>query len=155
VAKLTKAVIPDPGYPWQPGHEIVAHDVTAGPVSDEPAGPPVTVNPLVYCRECARCRAGEVNLCASLRMVGWHLPGAFAEYLVVRRRTVVAVPPGLPPDRAVLAEPTAVAVHGVRCGVHSRPPGQLAVVGSGTLAVASAAYAASLGWRVSLLARDP
>jgi threonine dehydrogenase-like Zn-dependent dehydrogenase len=147
VAKLTKAVIPDPGYPWVPGHEIVGTDLLGGRT--------VAVDPLIACGDCPRCRLGEINLCPTLQMVGWHRAGGFAEYVAIPRRNLVAVPAALTAGRAVLTEPVAVAVHGVRCSVPFAPPGQLAVVGSGALAVASAAYAASLGWNVVVVARDP
>jgi len=145
VAKLTKELIPDPGRPWTPGHEIVGTDA---------AGHEVVVDPLVSCGACARCRAGEINLCPDLEMIGWHRPGGFSEYVAVPRRNAIPLQAGLPAARAVLTEPTAVAVHGVRCGVPIKPPGRLAVVGAGTLAIASAAYAATLGWDVTIFARS-
>ncbi len=150
VAKLTKAVIPTPpGQPWRPGHEIV------GWHTDPDAGDRlVAVNPLVPCGACVRCRAGEINLCPDLRMVGWHLPGGYAPYVAVPRRAVVELPPGLDEAPAVLAEPVAVAVHGIRCGL-GEPAGRLAVIGAGALATASAAYAATLGWDTDLLVRNP
>jgi threonine dehydrogenase-like Zn-dependent dehydrogenase len=150
VAKLTKAVIPTPpGQPWRPGHEIVgfAPDATGRERL-------VAVDALVPCGECARCQAGDTNVCPRLRMVGWHLPGGFAPLVAVPRAGVVEVPPGLDETTAVLADPMAVAVHGIRCGL-GRPAGRLAVIGGGALGVASAAYAASLGWPTDILVRDP
>lgn len=144
IAKLAKAVIPTPpGRPWRPGHEI------AGWV----AGIPVAVDPLVTCGVCERCITGRVNACPDLQMIGWHLPGGFAPYVAAPTANVVALPANLTEDVAVLAEPTAVAVHGVRCGL--RPGRTLAVIGSGALAVASAVYAASRGWKTELLVRNP
>jgi threonine dehydrogenase-like Zn-dependent dehydrogenase len=148
VAKLTKDVIPTPpGRPWRPGHEIVGWEVGG----DEHL---VAVNALVPCGQCLRCQIGEVNVCPGLRMVGWHLPGGFAPYVAVPRRNVVRLPSGLDETTAVLADPMAVAVHGIRCGLGD-PAGRLAVIGGGTLATASAAYAASLGWRTEILVRNP
>jgi threonine dehydrogenase-like Zn-dependent dehydrogenase len=43
-------------------------------------------------------------------------PGAYAEQLVVEESLMVTVPNGLPPDRAALTEPMAVAWHAVRRG---------------------------------------
>jgi threonine dehydrogenase-like Zn-dependent dehydrogenase len=150
VAKLSKAVIPTPpGQPWRPGHEIVGW-------SNDPDGRShlVAVNALVPCGECARCRDGDINVCPGLRMVGWHLPGGFAPYVAVPRRNVVELPPQLDEGTAVLADPMAVAVHGIRCGL-GRKAGRLAIIGSGALGAASAAYAASRGWQVEVLVRDP
>ena len=150
VAKLTKAVIPaPPGRPWRPGHEIVGWAMDS-----RGRERPVVVNALVPCGECERCRRGEVNVCPRLRTVGWHLPGGFAPYVAVPRASVVEMPSGLDQATAVLADPMAVAVHGIRCGLGSQY-GRLAVIGGGPLGAASAAYAASLGWDTDILVRDP
>jgi threonine dehydrogenase-like Zn-dependent dehydrogenase len=150
VAKLTKAVIPTPpGQPWRPGHEVVGWH--AGPDGKQRL---VALNALVPCGTCDRCQLGEINVCPGLRMVGWHLPGGFAAYVTVPRHNVVELPSGLAEANAVLADPMAVAVHGIRCGL-GEPAGRLAVIGAGALATASAAYAASLGWRTDLLVRNP
>lgn len=145
VAKLSKPVIPTPpGLSWRPGHEIVGwHE-----------GRLVAVDPLVPCGACDRCRTGRVNACPSLRTVGWDLPGGFASMVAAPRANVVPVPPGVTEAVAVLTEPTAVAVHGVRCGL-TEPGSRLGVIGSGALASATAAYAATRGWSVELLVRNP
>jgi L-iditol 2-dehydrogenase len=145
VAKLTKAVIPTPpGLPWRPGHEIVGWN----------DGQLVAVDPLVSCGACDRCRTGRVNACPSLQTVGWHLPGGFTSLVAAPRVNVVLVPAGIAEPVAVLAEPTAVAVHAVRCGLGDSD-GRLGVIGSGALATATAAYAATRGWSVDLLVRNP
>jgi threonine dehydrogenase-like Zn-dependent dehydrogenase len=150
VAKLTKEVIPTPpGTPWRPGHEIVGW--AADPGGRERL---VAVNALVPCGVCDRCRAGDVNVCPRLRMIGWHLPGGFASSVAVPCASVVTLPPGLDESTAVLADPMAVAVHGIRCGLRGSS-GRLAVIGGGALGVASAAYAASLGWPTDIVVRDP
>jgi threonine dehydrogenase-like Zn-dependent dehydrogenase len=42
-----------------------------------------TIDPIVACGTCERCRAGEDNLCASWRLIGMHRPGVLAERLVL------------------------------------------------------------------------
>jgi len=150
VAKLTKTAIPmPPGRPWRPGHEIVGwskdtdgHDRLAA------------VNPLVPCGQCARCGDGEINVCPRLQTVGWHLPGGFASWVTVPRRNAVELPSALDEATAVLADPMAVAIHGIRCGLGGQR-GRLAVIGGGALGVASAAYGASCGWQTEVIVRDP
>src|SRR5438105_10700764 len=58
------------------GHEFAGTVVSAprGPGA-EWSGRRVSVNPLLSCRACARCRAGERNLCAERRLIGVHLAG--------------------------------------------------------------------------------
>ena len=68
------------------------------------------VYPLIGCGACAHCAAGEDNLCASWQLIGMHRAGVFAERVVVPRRSLVPLPAGLDPRRAVLAEPLACCV---------------------------------------------
>ncbi|MCY0952815.1 alcohol dehydrogenase catalytic domain-containing protein [Streptomyces finlayi] len=148
LAKITKSPIPTPGHTWRPGHEVVGWDLST------PSGPLVVVDPLVPCDSCANCATGAIHLCPGILRLGWDLPGGFAEFVVAPRRNVLPLPEGADPAQAVLADALAVAVHGIRCGLSNHRPGNLAVVGSGPLALCSAAYAASHGWSVTVLVRN-
>ncbi|MPZ81982.1 MAG: alcohol dehydrogenase catalytic domain-containing protein [Actinophytocola sp.] len=129
--------------PWRPGHEIV------GMV---PSGEIVAVDPLVPCEHCDVCGRGEIHLCGSLHRIGWDLPGGFAERVVVPVGNVHPLPTGLVPHHAVLADPAAVAIHGLRCNPVG-PPARLAVIGAGAVGLLSALYAESQGWAVTLVHR--
>ncbi|MEU8507147.1 alcohol dehydrogenase catalytic domain-containing protein [Streptomyces brevispora] len=148
LAKITKSPIPTPGHTWRPGHEVVGWDLST------PSGPLVVIDPLVPCGSCASCTTGAVHLCPGILRLGWDLPGGFAEFVVAPRRNVLPLPEGADPAQAVLADALAVAIHGIRCGLSHHRPGNLAVVGSGPLALCSAAYAASQGWSVTVLVRN-
>src|SRR3989442_6494714 len=57
------------------GHEFAGTVAAAGGGADgEWSGRRVAVNPLLSCRACARCMAGERNLCAQRRLIGVHVP---------------------------------------------------------------------------------
>lgn len=58
-------------------------------------GERVMINPGIYCGECDWCRAGEQPLCLSYRLLGEHLPGSIAEYVVVPERNITPVPPDM------------------------------------------------------------
>ncbi|MGH7644398.1 MAG: zinc-binding dehydrogenase [Gemmatimonadales bacterium] len=60
-------------------------------------GDRVMLNPGVSCHACEFCRAGEHSLCVSYGLLGEHLPGTLAEYLVVPEPNVARVPPLEPP----------------------------------------------------------
>ncbi|MGW3655176.1 zinc-dependent alcohol dehydrogenase [Streptomyces sp. NPDC005151] len=134
--------------PWFPGHEIVGVDPRNGDW--------VVVNPLVGCRACHECAKGRTQLCQGLRRIGWDLPGGLAESVRVPVSSVVRLPAGLAdPAHGVLADPMAVALHGVRCGLRLRTsPGRLGVIGTGPLGICTAVYAASVGWDVHVTARS-
>ena len=52
-------------------------------VSGLEAGQRVVVDPLVSCGTCDYCRNDQPSHCAERRMVGTHLPGSYAQYVVV------------------------------------------------------------------------
>lgn len=130
--------------PWRPGHEIVGNN---------PTGQTVTVDPLVPCSTCPRCVTGNTHLCVELRRLGWDLPGGFAEEVVIPAENVHPIPGGIDPLHAILVDPAAVAVHGLRCNPVGSP-GRLAIIGAGTVGLLTALYAHQQGWAVTVLHRD-
>jgi NADPH:quinone reductase-like Zn-dependent oxidoreductase len=58
------------------------------------------INPGVSCYRCDMCRAGEHSLCVQYRLLGEHLSGTAAEYIVVPARNCAPVPDGMPWDQA-------------------------------------------------------
>jgi len=70
--------------------EAVGADVTAAAPGDR-----VMLDPGLSCHECEMCLAGEHSLCSEYRLLGEHVPGALAEYIVVPQENVVRIP-GLP-----------------------------------------------------------
>jgi NADPH:quinone reductase-like Zn-dependent oxidoreductase len=61
-------------------------------VSNVSAGDLVVVNPGISDRTCDFCMAGEHSLCLRYKILGEHLPGAAAEYLVVPADNVRTIP---------------------------------------------------------------
>lgn len=117
-------------YPMTPGHEVVGVVDRLGPQVDGlEVGEQVVVNPNISCGSCSFCREGRGVLCRSFAGLGSTLPGGFADYEVAPAGQVFSAA-GLDPDVAVLAEPTACVMHGVR--VLRPTPGSTAlVIGSG------------------------
>ena len=58
------------------------------------AGQQVTANPLIWCGACRACLCGEQNRCRSGHLLGEHVAGTCAEYVVVPARNLVEIPPG-------------------------------------------------------------
>ncbi|MEU5120701.1 L-idonate 5-dehydrogenase [Streptomyces asoensis] len=107
--------------PMVPGHEVVGTAVAYGSptASDPAAGTPVAVHPATPCGVCPECADGRRNVCRDTRYLGSaartpHVQGGFADLIVVPAAQVRPLPEGLPPRRAALAEPLAVALHAVR-----------------------------------------
>lgn len=97
------------------GHEFSGIvEMCGGDCEEVKLGDSVTVQPLISCGNCPRCREGRTNLCENVRLIGGELPGAFAEWVIVPKENVIRVPSKLPVKYGALAEPAATAVHAVK-----------------------------------------
>jgi NADPH:quinone reductase-like Zn-dependent oxidoreductase len=63
-------------------------------------GDSVIVNPGLSDRTCEYCRAGEQPLCPRFRILGEHVPGTMAEYIVVPAVNVRAIPSNISAEQA-------------------------------------------------------
>jgi len=100
-----------PAEPRIAGHEFsgVVEDVVGGaPIA---VGQAVLVDPIVRCRACDYCLAGQDHLCRSMAVIGCQTPGAFAELVKAPARNLHRKPEAVPFDVATLADPLAVALH--------------------------------------------
>jgi len=93
------------------GHELAGRVVAAGSgVTRVREGDLVGVESHLYCGACAQCRAGSPHLCRDLRVIGAHVNGGFAEYVVIPEANAVESN-GLDPAVVALQEPMGNAVH--------------------------------------------
>jgi threonine 3-dehydrogenase len=110
-------------YSWDPwaadvvtppivlGHELAGRvvDVAAG-VTRVREGDLVGVESHLVDWTCAQCRAGNMHLCRNLRVIGAHVDGGFAEYMVIPETNAIESN-GLDPAVVALQEPMGNAVH--------------------------------------------
>ncbi|GGY00596.1 L-idonate 5-dehydrogenase [Streptomyces anandii] len=102
------------------GHEVVGTVVSYGAGARGPApGAAVAVHPATPCGVCPECSGGRRNVCRDTRYLGSaarfpHVQGGFAGQVAVPAEQLRALPDGLGPRRAALAEPLSVALHAVR-----------------------------------------
>ena len=94
------------------GHEIVGVVDTPGAGAWFAPGDVVVVVPNYPCRQCASCKSGLINLCDNFEHIGSHSDGGLAEWLWVPDEFLHAVPAGLDPYVAALAEPLACVLNG-------------------------------------------
>jgi len=137
--------------PLTPGHELSGR-VDLDPAGEWSAGTPVTVHPARFGRPGPGIE-GEPHLWPGGSYLGSastrpHTQGALADYLIVERSMVVALPAGLPVRRAVLAEPLAVALHAL--GKAGDVDGaRVLVTGSGPIGLLAVAAARAAGAHVT------
>ncbi|HUO47843.1 MAG TPA: alcohol dehydrogenase catalytic domain-containing protein [Acidimicrobiales bacterium] len=104
------------------GHEFSGTIAALGPDTDGwEVGDPVVGGPSPRCGTCRRCREGHPSQCERRNeIVDGHGGGAFARYTLLDARSLVPVPEGMDPRVAALAEPLAVALHGItRAGLEA------------------------------------
>ncbi|MEY2469451.1 MAG: (R,R)-butanediol dehydrogenase / meso-butanediol dehydrogenase / diacetyl reductase [Actinomycetota bacterium] len=130
---------------WE-GHEWVGRIEAIGPgVTKWKVGDPVVGGPSIRCGECDACRAGRPSLCAARDTPGATPDhGAFATYKLSREGEVLPMPPGLDPRSAALAEPLAVALHGIHQG-RVEPGMSVMVMGAGPIGALTIAALRALG----------
>jgi threonine dehydrogenase-like Zn-dependent dehydrogenase len=127
---------------------ILGHEI-AGLLAD---GTRVAIEPLDPCGVCPACLSGNYNVCAEDRWFGGTRNGGMAEEMVVPDRCLVPLPDELPLRDACLAEPLAVALHGLR-RAEARPGERVAIVGGGSIGLLTAAAAVDLQCEVYVQAR--
>ena len=127
------------------GHEAAGH-IASGPNR----GQRVAVNPLVIDSDCPTVRAGRPHLSPTRQIISMPArPGAFAEFVRVPERNLLAVPDGLSLRHAALSEPVAVSWHAVRIGLrHLGEPvsaARVLVQGAGAIGIGAALVARHMG----------
>jgi threonine 3-dehydrogenase len=93
------------------GHELAGRVVAEGSgVTRVREGDLVGVESHIVDWTCAQCRRGDMHLCRNLKVIGAHVDGGFAEYVVIPEANAIESN-GLDPAVVALQEPMGNAVH--------------------------------------------
>lgn len=129
------------------GHEYSGTVLAVGEaVTRWAPGDRVVGGPSPRCGTCEYCAAGRPSLCVGRSAAGVdeYPDGAFADHVVATEDALLAVPDGVSLRAAALAEPLAVALHGLtRGGVTAGQ--RLLVTGGGPIGALSVAAARARG----------
>src|SRR5512139_2815615 len=97
------------------GHEFSGTIAALGSrVAGWQIGDRVVVSDVLACGECAPCRQGRLDACASLTMIGVTHDGGMAEYAKIAARALHHLANNITLQQGALVEPLSVALHGVR-----------------------------------------
>jgi NADPH:quinone reductase-like Zn-dependent oxidoreductase len=123
----------DLAMPHIPGADFAGTIVQTGAqATGWTPGQRVVANPTLWCGHCPACRAGRNHQCDNFAILGEHAPGAFAEFVRVPARNLVAIPAGYPDDLAAAAPLVSVtAWHMLINGGGLRAGETVLVVGAG------------------------
>ncbi|MFD1769217.1 zinc-binding alcohol dehydrogenase family protein [Sphingobacterium suaedae] len=139
-------------YPRVLGHEVAA-DYVEGDAEGFVAGDKVTVVPYFTEGKDIASRMGKPNCTNDMRVLGVHIDGAMAEYVVVPSQAL-RKDDGLSYDDLVLVEPLAIGAHGIQRG--GIVPGEFVlVIGAGPIGLGIIALAHIAGGKVIALDVDP
>lgn len=138
-------------YPRVLGHEVAA-DYVEGDAAGFAAGDKVTVIPYFTAGKDIASRMGKPNCTNDMRVLGVHIDGAMAEYVVVPSYAL-RKEEGLDYDDLVLVEPLSIGAHGLQRGDIIRDEFVL-VIGAGPIGLGIIALADIAGGNVIALDVD-
>lgn len=145
----------DHGVPTFKSPVILGHEVS-GTVAGLGAG--VTrfregdrvLLPAVFtCGTCRACRTGRENICEQMRMLGNHLDGAYAEYVVAPVKDCFPLPADIPlAEACLIGDALSTPYHAVKHRAQVQMGDTVAVFGCGGVGMNAVQFAALAGARV-------
>ncbi|NLG89995.1 MAG: galactitol-1-phosphate 5-dehydrogenase [Clostridiaceae bacterium] len=132
-------------YPIILGHEFSGEVEAVGSnVSSVSAGDRVAAVPLIPCFACSDCQKGNYSQCGNYSFVGSRIQGGFADYVVLPQRNVVKFDKTVSFEQGAFFEPSAVALHGLKCAGYEGGR-DVAILGGGTIGLFTAQWASIFG----------
>lgn len=132
------------------GHEIAGTVAALGEgAAGFPLGDRILIPAVLSCGSCEMCRLGRENICESMRMLGNHMDGGFAEYVVVPARDVFRLPEEVPlVEGAIIADAVTTPFHAVVRRGRVVPGDWVIVFGCGGVGLSLVQVAGAVGARV-------
>jgi threonine dehydrogenase-like Zn-dependent dehydrogenase len=142
-------------FPTILGHEFSGKVVELGKgVTSLKVGDMVTVEEMIWCGRCTPCRNGFPNHCTNLEEIGFTIPGAFANYIVVDEKfcwKINAIAERLGDEKkayevGAMTEPSCVSYNAMFSRAGGFKPGHyVSVFGAGAIGLAAIGLAKAAG----------
>jgi propanol-preferring alcohol dehydrogenase len=128
------------------GHEVAGEiERTGALVTTLVAGDRVALHYNITCGDCYYCTTGNEQFCTTVRMIGHHVDGGYAEYVAVPARNAIPLPEEIPfEEGATLMCASATAWHALRKG-RIKAGETVAVFGVGGLGLSAIQLAKAMG----------
>lgn len=132
------------------GHEPSGIVAACGPgVKNLHEGDRVLLPAVFVCGHCRNCRQGRENICERMQMLGNHIDGAYAEYVVAPAKDCFLLPPEIPlAEACIIADALSTPYHAVKHRARVRPGDTVAVFGCGGVGMNVVQCAAAAGGAV-------
>jgi len=128
------------------GHEIAGIVEKIGAqVTNVSAGDRVCLHYNITCGDCHHCSTGSDQFCDTVKMLGHHVDGGYAEFIAVPARNAIRLPDEIPfEEGATLMCASATALHALHKG-RVKAGETVAVFGVGGLGVSAIQLAKAMG----------
>jgi propanol-preferring alcohol dehydrogenase len=128
------------------GHEVAGEVEWVGAqVTNVRAGDRVCLHYNISCGSCYYCKAGNEQFCTTVKMIGHHVDGGYAEYIAVPAQNAIPLPEEISfEEGATLMCASATALHALRRG-RLKDGETAAIFGVGGLGVSAVQLAKALG----------
>lgn len=128
------------------GHEVAGLVAEIGSqVKNVKVGDRVCLHYNITCGDCYFCSSGNEQFCDSVRMIGRHVDGGYAEFIAIPARNAIPLPDEIPFEQgATLMCASATAIHALIKG-RVRPGDTVAVFGIGGLGISAIQLAKAMG----------
>jgi propanol-preferring alcohol dehydrogenase len=128
------------------GHEIAGEVEWVGSqVTTIQAGDRVCLHYNISCGDCYYCQTGNEQFCATVKMIGHHIDGGYAEYIAVPAQNAIPLPEEISfEEGATLMCASATALHALRRG-RLKAGETAAIFGVGGLGMSAIQLAKALG----------
>ena len=128
------------------GHEVAGVIEEIGSeVTNVKVGDRVCLHYNITCGDCYYCTTGNEQFCDTVKMLGHHVDGGYAEYIAIPARNAIRLPKELPfEEGATLMCASATALHALRKG-RIKAGETVAIFGVGGLGLSAIQLARALG----------
>ena len=128
------------------GHEVAGEVEWVGTkVTSVKAGDRVCLHYNISCGACYYCKSGNEQFCTTVKMIGHHIDGGYAEYIAIPARNAVPLPEEISfEEGATLMCASATALHALHRG-RLKAGETVAVFGVGGLGLSAVQLAKALG----------
>ncbi|HEX9331103.1 MAG TPA: zinc-binding dehydrogenase [Anaerolineales bacterium] len=128
------------------GHEVAGEVEWIGSkVTNAKAGERVCLHYNISCGNCYYCKTGNEQFCTTVKMIGHHIDGGYAEYIAVPARNAIHLPDEISfEEGATLMCASATALHALRKG-RVKDGETVAIFGIGGLGLSAIQLAKALG----------
>src|SRR6266536_1782285 len=128
------------------GHEVAGEVEWIGSkVTNAKAGERVCLHYNISCGDCYYCKTGNEQFCTTVKMIGHHIDGGYAEYIAVPARNAIPLPDEISFEAgATLMCASATALHALRKS-RVKAGETVAVFGVGGLGLSAIQLAKALG----------